>query len=87
MKKKSKEEKAKLYGCDGQCYWNTGMCPCVETCPETRTKEGLATIAASVVTILFMILVPVMLVAFAAGLLAIGYIVFSWVINLFGGIL
>ena len=87
MKKKSKEKKAKLYGCDGQCYWNTGMCPCVETCPETRTKEGLATIAASIVTIIFMILVPVMLVAFAAGLLAIGYIVFSWVINLFGGIL
>lgn len=29
---KKQQERAKKYGCDGRCYWSTGMCPSVEIC-------------------------------------------------------
>ena len=45
-------ELSKKYNCDGLCYGNTFMCPCVETCPETKGKEGFATLLASIVYIL-----------------------------------
>lgn len=41
------KRRQELYGCDGNCYGypdNNRMCPLVETCPETRTKEFLATL-------------------------------------------
>ena len=31
---KKQQERAKKYGCDGRCYWSTGMCPSVEICGE-----------------------------------------------------
>lgn len=30
---KKQQERAKKYGCDGRCYWSTGMCPSVEINP------------------------------------------------------
>ena len=29
-------------GCTGRCYWDTGMCPRVDICDETRTTEFAA---------------------------------------------
>lgn len=37
--KKSEKIKEQI-GCKDTCYWSTGMCPKVETCPVTRKKEG-----------------------------------------------
>ena len=36
---KKQQERAKKYGCDGRCYWSTGMCPSVEICDETREGD------------------------------------------------
>ena len=33
-------ERARKYNCDGLCYGCHFMCPRVDTCPETRLKEG-----------------------------------------------
>lgn len=82
--KKSKEEKAQLYDCDGQCYWNTGMCPCVETCPETRAKEGWATIAAIVSYIVMLLLVPIMMGVLIAGVWMTAYAVINFFMGLLG---
>ena len=84
MKKKSKKEKEKLYGCDGQCYWSTGMCPCVDTCPETRTKEGLATIAAVICYIVMLLLVPIIIAVLFVGLLVATYAVANFLMGLLG---
>lgn len=84
MKKKSKQEKEKLYGCDGQCYWSTGMCPCVDTCPETRTKEGLATIAAIISYIVMLLLVPIMMGVLIAGVWMTAYAVINFFMGLLG---
>lgn len=82
--KKSKEEKAQLYDCDGQCYWNTGMCPCVETCPETRAKEGWATIAAIISYIVMLLLVPIMMGVLIAGVWMTAYAVINFFMGLLG---
>lgn len=83
-RRKTKEEKVKLYNCDGQCYWNTGMCPCVETCPETRTKEGLATIAAIISYIVMFLLAPIMLAMLFVGFLVATYAVANFFMGLLG---
>ncbi|MCM1224717.1 MAG: hypothetical protein NC548_60740 [Lachnospiraceae bacterium] len=48
----------KLYGCEGDCYNLTdeqgnfvGMCGGIDTCPETRGMEFIATIVASLIVI------------------------------------
>lgn len=41
--------KHKKYDCDNDCYWNTGCCPNIDYCPETRNKEFIATIFAVLV--------------------------------------
>lgn len=48
---KKQQERAKKYGCDGRCYWSTGMCPSVEICDETRVGEAIAT-AIGLITVL-----------------------------------
>lgn len=70
---KDREERAKKHGCDGICYTPTSMCPCAETCPETRTKEGLATIAAVICYILMILLIPVIMIVLWVGLWVIAY--------------
>lgn len=52
-------ERAEKYGCDGKCYFNTGMCGGVDTCPETRTAEGFATLLAC----LTIIAAPILIIA------------------------
>ena len=83
-KHKTKKEKTELYGCDGECYWSTGMCPCVETCPETRTKEGLATIAAIISYIVMLLLVPIMMGVLIAGVWMTAYAVVNFFMGLLG---
>lgn len=49
---KKQQERAKKYGCDGRCYWSTGMCPSVEICDETRVGEAIATANGSIMNLL-----------------------------------
>lgn len=46
MKKNNKvleqEKRAQTYGCDGNCYSDTSICPRIDYCPATRKYEGLA---------------------------------------------
>ena len=59
---KKQQERAKKYGCDGRCYWSTGMCPSVEICDETRVGEAIAT-AIGLITVLAMIaMVPIIVI-------------------------
>lgn len=59
IKNRTKKElaRANKYNCDGLCYENRFMCPRVDYCNETRTKEGIATILACIVYICMLIIV------------------------------
>lgn len=66
---KKQQERAKKYGCDGRCYWSTGMCPSVEICDETRVGEAIAT-AIGLITVLAMIaMVPIIVIGGAIMLI------------------
>ena len=79
---KDREERAKKHGCDGICYTSTSMCPAAETCPETRTKEGLATIAAVICYILMMLLIPVLMIVLMVGFWVTAYAVAEFFMGL-----
>ena len=70
---KKQQERAKKYGCDGRCYWSTGMCPSVEICDETRVGEAIATAIATaigLITVLAMIaMVPIIVIGGAIMLI------------------
>lgn len=67
--RKEQQERAKKYGCDGRCYWSTGMCPSVEICDETRVGEAIAT-AIGLITVLAMIaMVPIIVIGGAIMLI------------------
>lgn len=75
------EDVCDLYGqcqhfnnCSGRCYWDTGMCPCVETCDETRTFEFIANAIAVITLILMLALVPII---FIAGVIALLWAIFA----------
>ena len=55
---KKQQERAKKYGCDGRCYWSTGMCPSVEICDETRVGEAIATAIGMLGVLAMMALFP-----------------------------
>ena len=59
---KKQQERAKKYGCDGTCYWSTGMCPRVETCDETRTGEFIATAIATITILVMMAMIPIIVI-------------------------
>lgn len=68
--KKSREQRAKKYNCDGRCYgeyigsgW-VGICGRINTCPETRKGELFWT----VIAILTVILSPMIIIAFVVAL-------------------
>ena len=62
---KKQQERAKKYGCDGRCYWSTGMCPSVEICDETRVGEAIG-----LITVLAMIaMVPIIVIGGAIMLI------------------
>ena len=79
-----KTKKIKQYNCDGICYTSTSMCPCAETCPKTRTKEGLATIAALICYILMMLLIPVIMIVLCVGLWVVAYGAANFFMGLLG---
>lgn len=43
-------------------YWETGMCPAVEVCEETRAGEFMATVIGGIV-VLLMMAIPLILLA------------------------
>ena len=47
--------RANKYDCEGICYASTFMCPRVETCPETRSKEFKSTILAVIIIVTLMV--------------------------------
>ena len=59
---KKQQERAKKYGCDGRCYWSTGMCPSVEICDETRVGEAIATAIGTITILAMMAMVPIIVV-------------------------
>lgn len=66
---KKQQERAKKYGCDGRCYWSTGMRPSVEICDETRVGEAIAT-AIGLITVLAMIaMIPIIVIGGAIMLI------------------
>lgn len=79
-----KIKKTKQYNCDGICYTPTSMCPFAERCPETRTKEGLATIAAAICYILMMLLMPVLMIVLWVGLWVVAYSTADFFMGLLG---
>ena len=81
---KDREERAKKHGCNGICYTSTSMCPLAETCPETRTKEGLATIAAIICYIFILLLIPVFMIVLWVGLWVVAYSAADFFMGLLG---
>lgn len=63
------KERAKKYGCDGRCYWITGMCPSVEICDETRVGEAIATLIATIGVLAMMALFPIIVIGGAIMLI------------------
>lgn len=52
------EIRHQLYGCNGDCYGAHGqICPCIDTCEETRLKEGFATGVTVVVIVLISLVI------------------------------
>lgn len=68
---KKQQERAKKHGCDGRCYWSTGMCPSVEICDETRVGEAIATAIGliAILAIAMMAMVPIIVIGGAIMLI------------------
>jgi hypothetical protein len=66
---KKQQERATKHGCDGRCYWETGMCPAVEVCEETRAGEFMATVIGGIMVLLMMAVPPILLAGGAIALI------------------
>lgn len=55
-KKNKISERAEKYGCSGECYGATGMCPAVEWCEETKKGEFFATVVATFLCIVIVVM-------------------------------
>lgn len=66
---KKQQERAKKYGCDGRCYWSTGMCQSVEICDETRVGEAIATVIGMIGVLAMMALFPLIVIGGAIMLI------------------
>lgn len=66
---KKQQERAKKYGCDGRCYWSTGMCSSVEICDETRVGEAIATVIGMIGVLAMMALFPLIVIGGAIMLI------------------
>lgn len=73
--KETKEEidrRANTYDCSGYCYGKMdcpkgtgqGICPLIDTCPETRAREWWATIISAIICAGFWIFIIVMFIMF-----------------------
>lgn len=60
-KLRKQQERVRKHGCDGKCYWETGMCPEVEICEETRAGELMATVIGGIVVLLMMVMPSLLL--------------------------
>lgn len=52
------ERRKRMYGCDGRCYYDNGVCGGIDTCDETRVSEGIA----SAMAVLLIIGTPVVII-------------------------
>lgn len=66
---KKQQERAKKCGCDGRCYWSTGMCPSVEICDKTRVGEAIATVIGMIGVLAMMALFPLIVIGGAIMLI------------------
>ena len=63
------EQRAKKYGCDGNCYTGKRICPRIDYCPETRTGEFIASVVAMLVCLLALPVGVVALIYHIIGIL------------------
>lgn len=61
------KRRCKLYGCDGMCYSRDKMCNRVDICPETRSKEFAATVAAVILIASFYLAIIIMIASLFIG--------------------
>lgn len=61
------KKRCKLYGCDGMCYSRDKMCNRVDICPETRSKEFAATVAAVIILTSFYLAIIIMTISSLIG--------------------
>ena len=66
---RKQQERARRHGCDGRCYWETGMCQAVEVCEETKTGEFMATVIGGIVALLMMAILPILMIGGAIALI------------------
>ena len=57
------KRRRKQYNCDGICYSRDKMCNRVDICPETRSREFAATIAAVILLVSFYLAIIIMIVS------------------------
>lgn len=67
--KKEIKRRAKEFDCDGICYSRDKMCPRVDYCPETRSKEFAATVIAVLFIASFYMLILALFVGFFLSLI------------------
>ena len=59
--------------------WETGMCPAVEICEETRAGEFMATVIGGIVVLLMMAIPPILL---AGGTIALIWAIVQTVLSI-----
>lgn len=57
------KRRCEQYDCDGICYSRDKMCNCVDICPETRSKEFAATVAAVILITSFYLAIIVLVLS------------------------
>lgn len=55
-KTKEEIEKSKKHNCDGLCYTCYHVCPRIDYCTETRTKEFFATVLAGLFYLILLLI-------------------------------
>lgn len=62
------KRRCEQYDCDGICYSRDKMCNRVDICPETRSKEFAATVAAVILITSFYLAIIIMVVSLLINL-------------------
>jgi len=53
------QERSKKYGCSGEC---DKKCMAIDTCPETKNKEFVATVSAALIILSFPIAIVILFI-------------------------
>lgn len=64
------KRRCKQYDCDGICYSRDKMCNRVDICPETRSREFAATVAAVILIVSFYLAIIIIVLSLLIDLVA-----------------